>query len=367
MKPACASVVRFTTNVGTFDVNLSTSGGLETTVNNFLAYVTSTAYASSIIHRSTTYDSSIIQIVQGGGYVLQGNTISVIPTAAPIPLQAGVANTRGTIAMARTSDPNSATSGWYFNVDDNPGLDFNYAVFGNVIDTTDNPGMTVVDAIGSVPVYDAAVYLGAAFSELPLLQPSLVPQNLVLVQNVVALPAPSSIVLGVASGKTVTQLQTGYPALSGTVPVVKTGGGTLVVGSTNTATGGFRIQAGSVVAPAAVALTSFGSLEVDAGATLDVASLAGGYTVPDGQTLAGSGTVLGSVRFGAGSTLAPGGTSAAAVTPAFLSVPEPATCGLVGAGFGWLGLRMLRRKRQATSNPRPWIASRSAAVTNARS
>lgn len=356
MNPACGSVVRFTTNVGTFDVNLSTSGSLATTVNNFLAYVTSTAYASSIIHRSTTYDPLTIQIVQGGGYMLQGNTIYTIPTAAPIALQAGVANTRGTIAMARTAEPNSATSGWYFNVEDNPGLDFNYAVFGNVIDTTDNPGMAVIDSIGAVPVYNVSSTLGPAFGELPLLQPALASQNLVLVRNVVALPPPSSIVLGVASGMTVTQLQTGYPILSGTAPVEKTGDGTLVVGGANTATGPFAIRGGSVVAPAAAAVASFNALEVDAGATLDVAALAGGYTVSAGQTLAGSGTVLGSVLFGAGSTLAPGGTVAVGMTPALLSVPEPTACGLVGAGFGWLGLRTLRRRRQATSNPRPRIA-----------
>lgn len=341
---ATAEVVRFTTNLGAFDVNLSPSAGLATTVNNFLAYVTSTAYASSIIHRSTTYDPAAIQIVQGGGYVIQGFQIVTIPTAAPIPLQAGVANTRGTIAMARTAVADSATSGWYFNVESNPGLDFNYAVFGNVIDTVDNPGMNVVDAIGAVPVYNAAAQLGGAFGELPLLAPALSPGNLVVVQNVVVLPPAASITIGVAAGRTVTQLAAGYPVLTGTVPVVKTGGGTLVVGGTNTATGPLEIQAGSLVVPSAAAVAAFGSLAVAAGATLEVAALAAGYAVPAGQTLAGGGTVLGSVTFGAGATLSPGLELVAA--PSVMAVPEPCLAGATYVALAGGGLVLARRRRR---------------------
>jgi peptidyl-prolyl cis-trans isomerase A (cyclophilin A) len=77
------------------------------------------------------------------------------PTRAPIPLESknGLSNVRGSIAMARTNDPNSATSQFFINVQDNPRLDAanardgnGYAVFGKVIS-----GMEVVDKIRVVP------------------------------------------------------------------------------------------------------------------------------------------------------------------------------------------------------------------------
>jgi peptidyl-prolyl cis-trans isomerase A (cyclophilin A) len=75
-------------------------------------------------------------------------------TRAPIPLEArnGLRNDRGTIAMARTSNPNSATAQFFINVVDNPGLNapqpdgFGYAVFGKVV-----AGMDVVDKIRAAP------------------------------------------------------------------------------------------------------------------------------------------------------------------------------------------------------------------------
>jgi len=144
-----------------------------------------------------------IQIVQGGGFMLITTpttaSLAPIPTGAPIPLEAGLTNRRGTIAMARTNAPDSATSGWFFNVQDNPALDPNpalgrdgYAVFGEVI----GDGLTVLDAIGGVSVYDASAQLGGAFGQLPLLNPALDVQNLVLVGNVAAVPEPSTLALG---------------------------------------------------------------------------------------------------------------------------------------------------------------------------
>ncbi len=200
--PASANpIVRFTTNLGTIDVELFQSQ-VPTTGANFLGYVNAGSYTNSIMHRSTTYNPADIQIVQGGGFMLTttstSNTLNPIPTGAPIPLEAVLPNLRGTIAMARTGDPNSATSGWFFNVQDNPALDATpglpgtgYTVFGTVIGT----GISVIDAIGAVPVYDASEQLGSAFTELPLLNPAIDPANLVMVNSVVAVPEPTTVAL----------------------------------------------------------------------------------------------------------------------------------------------------------------------------
>jgi peptidyl-prolyl cis-trans isomerase A (cyclophilin A) len=189
---SAATIVRFDTNFGIFDVELTEIPAMESTVANFMSYVNAGLYDSTIIHRSTTYNPSDIQIIQGGGFVLQGSTISPVSTFAPIPLQALYSNTRGTIAMARTNDPDSATSGWFFNVTDNLALDDGYAVFGSVIDAT---GLSVIDEIAGLPVYDATVQLGGAFSELPLTAPALQVGNLVRINSVTVVPEPSALVM----------------------------------------------------------------------------------------------------------------------------------------------------------------------------
>ena len=195
-RPAFAdTIVTFTTNLGTFDVQLYDTQ-VPTTVANFLSYVNAGSYTNSIFHRSTTYNPADIQIVQGGGFWIDSNIITPIATAAPIPLEAGLSNLKGTIAMARTAAPNSATSQWFFNVTDNLALDPSpgndgYAVFGAVI----GGGISVIEAIGAVPVYDLTVQLGATFSELPLLNPVLEPQNLVMVNSIVAVPEPGTLAL----------------------------------------------------------------------------------------------------------------------------------------------------------------------------
>lgn len=205
-RPASAdTIVTFTTNLGTFDVQLYDSQ-VPTTVANFLSYVNTSSYTNSIFHRSTTNNPEGIQIVQGGGFelVTTATTASLDPiaTTAPIPLEAGLSNLKGTIAMARTAAPNSATSQWFFNVTDNPALDPNpglgidgYAVFGAVI----GGGISVIEAIGEVPVYDASVQLGSTFGELPLLDNVLAPQNLVMVNSIVAVPEPGTLALALTA------------------------------------------------------------------------------------------------------------------------------------------------------------------------
>ena len=199
-RPASAdTIVTFTTNLGTFDVQLYDTQ-VPTTVANFLSYVNAGSYTNSIFHRSTTNNPAGIQIVQGGGFklVTTATTASIDPiaTAAPIPLQAGLSNLKGTIAMARTAAPDSATSQWFFNVTDNLDLDPSpgndgYAVFGAVI----GGGISVIEAIGAVPAYNASGALGPTFTELPLLNPALEPQNLVIVNSIVAVPEPGTLAL----------------------------------------------------------------------------------------------------------------------------------------------------------------------------
>jgi cyclophilin family peptidyl-prolyl cis-trans isomerase len=125
------------------------------TVNNFLNYVNSSFYSNTIFHR-------VINdfVIQGGGYSAgTQNPVAKTPTQQPIVLESnvGLSNLRGTLAMARTGEPNSATSQFYINVVDNPSLDYKsdqepgYAVFGKV-----TAGLDVVDAIKVVPTRDAA-------------------------------------------------------------------------------------------------------------------------------------------------------------------------------------------------------------------
>jgi peptidyl-prolyl cis-trans isomerase A (cyclophilin A) len=116
------------------------------TVANFVAYVQSGQYAGTIFHR-------VIPgfMIQGGGFT---PAMSEKSTRDPIPLEAqnGLSNTVGALAMARTSNPNSATAQFFINTADNKGLDYprpdgnGYAVFGRV-----SAGMDVVKKIEAVP------------------------------------------------------------------------------------------------------------------------------------------------------------------------------------------------------------------------
>jgi cyclophilin family peptidyl-prolyl cis-trans isomerase len=120
------------------------------TVQNFLDYVNEGFYDATVFHRVVAGF-----VIQGGGYTPGSpNPELQEPTQPPIALESdnGLSNLRGTLAMARTSDPNSATSQFYINVVDNLALDYRseqqpgYAVFGRV-----TAGLEVVDAISVVP------------------------------------------------------------------------------------------------------------------------------------------------------------------------------------------------------------------------
>jgi len=180
-------VVQFDTVLGKFNVELLANDAPQS-VTNFLSYVSAGSYSNTIFHRAAALGGGVAnRIIQGGGYDPAGNAITTQP---PIPLEYKLPNIRGTLAMARTSDVNSATSEWFFNVDDNTtvlgvGNGGGYAVFGRVVGS----GMSVVDAIAALPTYNA----GGTFTSLPLRdvvagQTSILLANEIVVNSVTALP-----------------------------------------------------------------------------------------------------------------------------------------------------------------------------------
>ena len=142
--------VLLTTSLGEIEVELAADKAPVST-QNFLKYVDSGFYNGTQFHR-------VIPgfMVQGGGFDAD---MKQKTTRASIPLESrnGLSNTRGTLAMARTMVPDSATSQFFINVKDNPFLDQpnsqdgnGYAVFGRVVE-----GMEVVDKIRGVPTGNA--------------------------------------------------------------------------------------------------------------------------------------------------------------------------------------------------------------------
>ena len=144
--PALAQKVKFVTSEGDIVVELDAAKAPKT-VENFLQYVKAGHYNGTVFHRVIANF-----MIQGGGMTPDLKEKATLP---PIGLESrnGLANQRGTVAMARTNDPNSATAQFFINVKDNDFLnqpqsrDGNgYTVFGKVIE-----GMDVVDKIRVVP------------------------------------------------------------------------------------------------------------------------------------------------------------------------------------------------------------------------
>ncbi len=140
-------IVELQTSLGTIRIQLDAERA-PISVASFLRHVDEGHYNGTIFHR--VIDRFMLQ---GGGY---DTTYEKKQTHAPITNEAdnGLKNTRGTVAMARTSDPHSATAQFFVNVADNAFLnhrgksasEWGYAVFGRVVE-----GMDVVDQIKSVP------------------------------------------------------------------------------------------------------------------------------------------------------------------------------------------------------------------------
>jgi peptidyl-prolyl cis-trans isomerase A (cyclophilin A) len=143
--PAKSPKVRMKTSKGDIVLELNAEKA-PVTVENFLGYVKKKHYDGTVFHR--VIDGFMIQ---GGGFTQEGQALTEKATGKGIVNegQNGLKNDRGTIAMARTSDPNSATAQFFINVVDNAALNYpsngGYAVFGKVVE-----GMDVVDKIKAV-------------------------------------------------------------------------------------------------------------------------------------------------------------------------------------------------------------------------
>lgn len=163
--PAAFPKVEIQTNLGAITLELRPDRA-PVTVENFLRYVASGHYNGTIFHR-------VINgfMIQGGGFDAE---MKQKTTLAPIKLESqnGLRNQLGTVAMARTGAPDSATAQFFINVVDNPNLDFprpdgnGYAVFGRVIS-----GLETVNKIKAVPVENRGPHQN-------------VPQQPVLIQSV---------------------------------------------------------------------------------------------------------------------------------------------------------------------------------------
>lgn len=160
--------VLLTTSAGNIELELN-SQKAPISVDNFLKYVNSGFYNNTTFHR-------VIPgfMVQGGGFNEQMQQKQPNP---PIKNEAdnGLRNTRGTIAMARTADQDSATSQFFINVADNAFLDhgqrdFGYAVFGKVV-----KGMDVADKIFQVQTHNVGPYQNVPTKPVVILSAKVLP------------------------------------------------------------------------------------------------------------------------------------------------------------------------------------------------
>ena len=161
-------VVKMTTSLGDITIELYEKKA-PVTVGNFLQYADDEFFNDTIFHRVISGF-----MAQGGGFVAG---LEQKETRAPIENEAanGLKNDRGTLAMARTMDPNSATGQFFINLTDNDFLNFKsadaqgygYAVFAKVID-----GMDVVDAMAAVKTVSVSHYQDVPEEDIVILSVS---------------------------------------------------------------------------------------------------------------------------------------------------------------------------------------------------
>ena len=165
------NAVQFNTVSGIFYVQLNATAA-PNTVANFLAYVNSGSYSNTLVHRLVPGF-----VIQGGTYIpntpatsTQFTNYGEVAPYPPIALETTdtMLNALNTIAMARTSDPNSATSSWFINTVDNrsnlqPASSGGYAAFGTVIDPNN-----VVPALAALPVPGGTLTVTSSATNSPL-------------------------------------------------------------------------------------------------------------------------------------------------------------------------------------------------------
>lgn len=192
------TVIRFDSNVGSFDAELLDDDA-PITVANFLGYLD--RYTESIIHRAPPNF-----VIQGGGFVLDGDDVESLVTDDPIQNEFNPdnSNIRGTLSMAQLGgQPNSGTSGWFVSTRDNSSLDAAlHTVFGRII----GDGMDTVDAIQALDIFDLRTALGnSALAETPLLEPF---NEFVEVSGTVSGDSGAAVLTGVGTSFT-TELEVG--------------------------------------------------------------------------------------------------------------------------------------------------------------
>ncbi|OON39312.1 peptidylprolyl isomerase A [Izhakiella australiensis] len=160
--------VMLTTSAGNIELELNNQKA-PISVKNFVDYVNSGFYNNTIFHR-------VIPgfMIQGGGFTAEMQQKNTNP---PIKNEAdnGLLNSRGTIAMARTADKDSATSQFFINIADNAFLDhgqrdFGYAVFGKVV-----KGMDVADKIAQVQTHNVGPYQNVPVKPVVILSAKVLP------------------------------------------------------------------------------------------------------------------------------------------------------------------------------------------------
>ena len=280
------TVVQFDTTEGDFQVTL-TDSATPATVANFLSYVKSGAYADTFFHRSVVLSTGSgatptapADIVQGGGYKLYGRTVKHIPTKAAVADEYTTelfGDIAGTIAMAKTSSADSATSEFYFNehdtsseldtpTTDSSGKTTSYTVFGKVL----GDGMTVIDKLAALPTVDASKG-NSALATLPVVgipenyvsKARVHPKNLVYIQKVSIISSTSGMTFTATSDDpALVQPRVDGTSLAFTYASGKTGTanitvtGTSIDGTSVTQTFAVTVPNTSATAPVATADTA---------------------------------------------------------------------------------------------------------------